>query len=81
MAGRPAGPKVRKVKHARFHLGVQLNGKVFMSLDSNVHEKHGIEMWALPNNRLQVILDNEEWLIPDSVTHSMKLFPEEDSKE
>lgn len=69
-----------EIKHARFHLGVQLDGKVYMSLDSTVHERHGIRMYALDNNRLYVRLNDQHWLVPDSVTHSLKLETELESE-
>lgn len=72
--GRPAGVRVREVTHVRFHLGVQFNGKVFMSMDKVVNKAL---MHAMPNNRLHVVMNDEEWFVPDSVIHSMKLVKEE----
>lgn len=69
-------PYYPKVAHARFHLGVQIEGKVYMSLDKTVHKHMNLEMFAMPT-RLFIKMNGKkgpvEIMIPDSVTHSILL--------
>lgn len=79
MAGRPRlDTEVHRVTvyHARFHLGAQLGGKAYQSLDYKMHEKQGIEMEVDPSETwLRVKLDGHSWVIPQAIIHSLRLTP------
>lgn len=71
--------RLHKVKHVAFHQGVQFNGKVFSSLNADVHEKNGIDMHVLSNGCLSVKMNvgkgDEEWIIGSGMWHYAKLEP------
>lgn len=68
--------RLRKIKHVAFHQGVQFNGKVYSSLNAEMHEKHNVEMFILDGGCLQVKMDTgkgmEEWIIGSGMWHYAK---------
>lgn len=71
--------RIKKVKHATFHSGVQFNGKVYNSLNCKMHASLKPEMYVLMNGCLEVNLDTgntgdgmEKWIVGSGMWHSVK---------